>query len=211
MDSHNSRPVGTIAANRGFWSRYLQKRRLKRKAAQAEESVAPVATAATAITPNGFTAHWTGETGTFEVDVSLDANFATFVYQGYDVGNVTSSVFTGLIPGRTYYYRVRGNGGEPPNSNVISFQTTLPDELIFFPGWSDNGYGMDSDVTHGGEVYTGLYSSGGSGGFTISKIGNYWVLYSNALSGNRCRSLDLVNWEDVYGSGITIGTVTFSP
>jgi hypothetical protein len=89
---------------------------------------APVATAATAITPAGFTANWsevTGSTG-YQLDVSTD-NFATFV-SGYNskVVSGTSSAVAGLTNGTDYQYRVRANNGcVSISSNNISVSTPL--------------------------------------------------------------------------------------
>jgi len=90
---------------------------------------APVATAATTITTNSFTANWnavTGATGYF-LDVSTVNNFASFVtgFTNLSVGTATTRSVTGLSPGVTYFYRVRAVGacGTSVSSNVITQAT----------------------------------------------------------------------------------------
>jgi len=59
------------------------------------------------------------------LDVATDSGFTTFVgsYHDFNVGNVTTYLVTGLTPGVTYYYRVRGASGEGigPYSGTFSF------------------------------------------------------------------------------------------
>ena len=92
---------------------------------------AVVATAATSITTSGFTANWgaAATATTYKLDVSTSNDFSTLVsqYNNYDVGNVLSYPVTGLSPGTTYYYRLRGvnTNGQGPNSNVIEVQTLV--------------------------------------------------------------------------------------
>ena len=92
---------------------------------------AVVATAATSITTSGFTANWdaAATATTYKLDVSTSNDFSTLVspYNNYDVGNVLSYPVTGLSPGTTYYYRLRGvnTNGQGPNSNVIEVQTPV--------------------------------------------------------------------------------------
>ncbi len=72
----------------------------------------PVATAAAAITQTSFNATWNASGGAsgYRLDVAADSLFQNMVsgYNNLDVGNVTSAPVTGLLPGATYYYRVRG-------------------------------------------------------------------------------------------------------
>jgi hypothetical protein len=91
----------------------------------------PVATAASSVSTNGFTANWNASTNatTYYLDVSTDGGFGTFVggYSNLDVGNITSSSVTGLAANTTYYYRVRaGNaGGSSANSGTVSVMTLV--------------------------------------------------------------------------------------
>ncbi len=100
---------------------------------------APVATTATDITHNSFTANWNASSGatSYFLDVSEISDFSTFVtgYNNKDVGNVTSSTVTNLIPNTDYYYRVRASNsaGTSSNSNTISVTTdVLPNTTVQF-------------------------------------------------------------------------------
>ena len=90
----------------------------------------PVANAATSVTISSFVANWSTVSGAanYRVDVTADASFSSNLL-GYDnlVVNGTSQSITGLIPGMTYYYRVRASGasGTTQSSNVI-VAPTLP-------------------------------------------------------------------------------------
>lgn len=90
---------------------------------------APVATAATNIAQNSFTANWNSSTGAtkYLLDVSTDINFATKLanYNAKDVGNTTTASVTGLNASTPYYYRVRASNGttESANSNRIDLTT----------------------------------------------------------------------------------------
>jgi hypothetical protein len=90
----------------------------------------PIATSATNIYWNAFTANWgasSGATG-HRLDISVD-NFSTFVegFNDLDVGNVTSYAVSGLQGSITYYYRVRAYNGDgfSAESNTISLTTLI--------------------------------------------------------------------------------------
>ncbi|MBI5692761.1 MAG: fibronectin type III domain-containing protein [Verrucomicrobia bacterium] len=90
--------------------------------------LAPIATAATNLTPSGFTANWTavgGATG-YRLDVSTSAGFTSFVtgYSDRDVGTSLTHAVSGLAAATSYSYRVRAIGSAAsPNSNVITVTT----------------------------------------------------------------------------------------
>ena len=92
---------------------------------------APVGGGASSVTSTSFTANWaSASTATgYYLDIALDAGFTNFLtgYNNLNVNNVTSVNVTGLLPGTTYFYRVRAYNanGTSPNSNVI-IVTTLP-------------------------------------------------------------------------------------
>jgi hypothetical protein len=76
----------------------------------------PVATSATAILPNSFTANWLPYSGAdaYYLDVSTDPLFATYVlFNEQILAPSTSYNVTGLTLGQTYYYRVRAEGNIP--------------------------------------------------------------------------------------------------
>lgn len=86
---------------------------------------APVASAATVVVNNAFTANWSAVTGAtnYRLDVSTTNTFGTFVpgYQDVDVGDTLTHTVVGLSSGTTYFYRVRavGPGGTSAPSNTI--------------------------------------------------------------------------------------------
>jgi hypothetical protein len=90
---------------------------------------APIASKATNVTANSFTANWSSVSGAtgYRLDVSTSATFVNYVlgYQDLDVGNTTSRNVTGLTKTTNYFYRLRAyNGnGTSPNSNVIKVKT----------------------------------------------------------------------------------------
>jgi hypothetical protein len=107
---------------------------------------APVATTATAISLDGFTANWnavTGATG-YKLDVSAD-NFVTLV-AGFNDKAITgiTSVVTGLTFGTAYKYRVRAvdANGTSVNSNVIDVTTLAKqNQTIAFTALADKTLG----------------------------------------------------------------------
>ncbi|MCG2420485.1 hypothetical protein K8089_15795 [Aequorivita sp. F47161] len=87
-----------------------------------------VATDATSITEESFDANWTASTGatTYFLDVNTAVDFTgTWVYNNFEVGNVTTFTATGLICGTEYFYRLRAsnNTGTGTNSNIIATET----------------------------------------------------------------------------------------
>ena len=93
---------------------------------------APVATAATNIESDSFSANWNSSTGAagYRLDVALDNGFSSFVsgYNNLNVNNVvTYSVDSNIDPDTDYYYRVRAynTGGTSTNSNTISLTTPI--------------------------------------------------------------------------------------
>jgi hypothetical protein len=90
----------------------------------------PVATSASSILENGFTANWNefdGGADYYLLDVATDIDFNLIVsgYNDLDVGNVLAYNVTGLSSETTYYYRVRAfkNSSETDNSNIITVST----------------------------------------------------------------------------------------
>ncbi len=92
--------------------------------------LAPVASSATDVGSDAFTANWGGSSGAsgYQLDVATDSGFTNFLsgYQAKDVGNVVSASVSGLSASTTYYYRVLAvaTGGSSPYSNTISVTTS---------------------------------------------------------------------------------------
>lgn len=95
----------------------------------------PVATAATFITKDSFTANWNDAAGanSYELDVAMDADFANILVTVKDV--ITAEIIFGLASKIEYFYRVRAvfTGQElSSNSNVIRLYT-LPNSPVATP------------------------------------------------------------------------------
>lgn len=94
------------------------------------------ALAATSLSQTNFTANWNASTSAtnYYLDVATDNTFTTFVtdWQNKSVGNVTTYLInTNLLPGTTYYYRIRSenSSGISGNSNVITVLTVPPNPV----------------------------------------------------------------------------------
>lgn len=88
----------------------------------------PEALNTTDIMPNSFVANWEAvpDADHYRLDVSTKSDFSTFV-QGYNDERVegTSHEVTDLVPGQTYYYRIRARTRPTvsDNSEVIQLET----------------------------------------------------------------------------------------
>ena len=92
--------------------------------------IAPVATDATNVSTNGFTANWNSVFGaaSYQLDVSSKEDFSTLL-EGYDGRSVTAFTIDieGLDDNVQYYYKVRAIRGDDTSmdSNIISVKTDL--------------------------------------------------------------------------------------
>ena len=102
------------------------------------------------------------------MDVATDSGFGSFVagYSNLDVGNVTEWDVTGLLPGKTYYYRVRAyfTGNVTENSNIISVITVggkmARNSWYLSPeGWILRAYTNPLAIN---EVYLEMLDTGGA-------------------------------------------------
>jgi len=90
--------------------------------------ITPIAVSATAPTQTSFTSKWNVVTGaaSYYVDVATDNLFASILpNHANQLVSGTSLDITGLIPGTSYYYRIRSANasGISPSSNTISTLT----------------------------------------------------------------------------------------
>lgn len=115
-----------------------------------EVPAAPVATAATSVTQNGFQANWNASSGVsqYYLDVSTSNTFSSFLtgYNNKNAGNELSASVTGLAAGATCYYRVRAanSTGTSGNSNVITVTLGLnpPGAPVATPATSKTNTGF---------------------------------------------------------------------
>ncbi len=140
--------VTTAVVNTGLSANTTYYYRLKAKNANGISNVSstitvttapvpPIASDASVITQNGFTANWSVVSGAnkYLLEVSLTSNFSSFI-PGYNPKTIltNSEAVTGLLSGTLYYYRVRsGNDfGESDFSATIS-QITKPAKPVGNP------------------------------------------------------------------------------
>jgi sugar lactone lactonase YvrE len=90
------------------------------------------------LTSSTATLNWSapsGDVGSYQIDVSLNAAFSSFV-SGFSnlTVNGTSQAISGLTPGTPYFWRVRGVNatGISANSTVQNFTTLLPPVITSF-------------------------------------------------------------------------------
>ena len=130
----------------------------------------PTVKDASGVTATQFMANWNASSSVvtgYYLDVSTDISFTPFSflpgYNNRDVGNVLSAFISGLSPGTTYYYRVRGycTGATSSSSDVKSTITIPPAPTVktpsgfipmqFTANWNAakgaNGYYLDVSTT----------------------------------------------------------------
>jgi uncharacterized protein (TIGR02145 family) len=102
----------------------------------------PVATDATSVGSELFTANWNASDGAtgYYLDVSTAINFSSFVgsFHNLDVSNVTQYIVDGLSSATPYYYRLRAYNdiGASDYSNIITVTTTsLPNVYGALYNW----------------------------------------------------------------------------
>lgn len=95
---------------------------------------APVASAATNITPVSFSANWATSVGatSYLLDVSTSSSFGTFVsdFNSKNVGNVTNYSVTGLTQKTTYYYRLKAANSAGSSDSYSSTINVKTDSLV---------------------------------------------------------------------------------
>ena len=97
----------------------------------------PVATPATDLTAAGFTAHWEAVTNATEyrVDVSTSPNFSSMLpgYSNVSVNGLSLLVNYNLVPGVTYYYRVKAIIDFLGSAYSNTIEVMLPCEGVALP------------------------------------------------------------------------------
>ncbi len=178
---------------------------------------APNATAATSISGTGFQANWTAASGdpypatSFALDVSTQSNFASFVsgYNSLNVGNVLTYPVTGLSPGTTYYYRLRGENtsGQGPNSNIITVNTpSTPNPTSVSVSANPICNGSSTQLTANGSYGTVYWYTGSCGGTYIT-TGNPINVSPASTTTYYARNY----YNSQFSSGCASATVTVDP
>jgi len=108
---------------------------------------APVATAATFITEDHFTANWHDAAGatSYELEVATDKDFTAIT--NIEKGVVTGTIIWGTESMTQYFYRVKAtiSGGDPsPYSNIISLYT-LPDPPVATAATNETSVGFTAN------------------------------------------------------------------
>ena len=184
----------------------------------------PIATAATGLTINGFTANWQASENAAEyrLDVAQDSLFGGFVsgHQDKNVGNVTSYAVAGLISGRRYFYRVRavGAGGTSANSNTVGVTVSTTSTTLAAPtalagtGVTVSGFTANWSAVNGATGYRFDMSRDSSfasllPGYNNKDVGNVTSLTLAGIgSGARYfYRLRAINVTETSGNSNTIG------
>ncbi len=168
-----------------------------------------IATEATSITLNTFTANWIAVANAlgYRIDVSTENTFTTGLLTNYsdlDVGNNTSLLISGLNASTMYYYRVKAYyaSGTSGYSNTIYTNTTMTGSgnCLSFDGVNDY-----VSIPHNALFNTPSFSceawamvTGGQGTFrsVVSERGGHnigFIIY--AASNN--------TWQVYFGNGTT--------
>ena len=166
---------------------------------------APVAISGIGAGCTQITARWNAVPGslTYFLDVSTVATFASFVsgYNNLNVGNVSTFVVSGLLPGNTYYYRVRSSNGcgNSLNSGTISYSTlpgtpampgVISGSALVCPSANSLSYSVANvaGVSYTWTVPTGWMVTAGAGTNTITVTSGLFGQNGNisVTAGNSC-------------------------
>ena len=121
-------------------------------------------------TRSSFTARWNSmnQAMSYRLDVSTSPGFDSYVtgYHGLEVGPATWRVVTGLIPGKTYYYRVTGSNEEGviADSGVMTGATATGTGLVISPTFDSsitnnpNAAAIEAMINRSIAIYESLYS-----------------------------------------------------
>lgn len=160
---------------------------------------APVANQATGVTTSGFTANWSSALGAlgYRVDISQNSTFTGYVsgYQNLDAGNITSLTVSGLMPGTTYYYRVRAYNGVGTSGN--SATATVATSVVQPPAPTANAASGISSTA----LTANWSQANGATGYRLDVSTNGFVSYVAGY-----QNLDVGNVTSRSVSGLTPGT-----
>ncbi len=161
----------------------------------------PVATAASTIVANGFSANWNTvpSATTYYLDVATDNGFVGILpsYNNLNVGNVTTYSVSGLICNTAYYYRLRASSscGTSVSSNTINPTTLSTSAPTAIAATSNTGTSFSANWT----AY-----SGATGYFLDVATDNG---FTSILSGYN--NLNVGNVTTYPVTGLTCGTTTY--
>jgi hypothetical protein len=136
-------------------------------AAAADALVSPDAIVSTR---SSFAARWNpmSQATSYRLDVSTSPGFDSYVtgYHGLEVGPATWRVVTGLIPGKTYYYRITGSNeaGVIADSGVKTGATATGTGLVISPTFDSsitnnpNAAAIEAMINRSIAIYESLYS-----------------------------------------------------
>lgn len=166
-----------------------------------------LATAATDILGNSFTANWNLVPGAtdYRIDVATNATFASILpaYNNLSVGNVNTFSVTGLSSLTAYYYRIRAIGAScAVNSNTIGPVNTI---CGFYPV----PYAQNFDTTAAGAV-PGCYTR-----IDVNTDGVQWGVQSTTSASSpksifigKNTTQDMDDWFFLPGLNLT-GNVSY--
>ncbi|MDP9098345.1 MAG: fibronectin type III domain-containing protein [Verrucomicrobiota bacterium] len=121
-------------------------------------------------TRSSFTARWSpmSQAISYRLDVSTSPRFDGYVtgYHGLEVGPATWRVVTGLVPSKTYYYRVTGSNeaGVIADSGVMTGATAASSGLVISPTFDSsitnnpNVAAIEATINRAIAIYESLYS-----------------------------------------------------
>lgn len=170
----------------------------------------PVTSAATAITPTGFTANWAASAGAtgYYIDIARTNTFTTFLegYENLNVGNVTNLVITGGERGISYYYRLRAYNASATSSNsaaisILAAPSVSPASDIMQTSFTANWNMVTGATKYYLDVATDASFTSFVAGFNNLDVGNVQLKSVSGLVKNteyfyRVRSFDGVKTSD---------------